>query len=70
MQADTEILIVEDSPTQAEKLRSLGLTWMDIQMLTPVTESLGGTYVTRPQFLDKLDAEHAKNPPERLTFSS
>lgn len=31
-----------------------GLTWMDIQMLTPVTESLGGHYCTRAEFLKRI----------------
>jgi leucyl/phenylalanyl-tRNA--protein transferase len=37
------------------KLYSLGHVWMDIQMLTPVTESLGGRYITREAFLSRLD---------------
>ncbi|NUM89337.1 MAG: leucyl/phenylalanyl-tRNA--protein transferase, partial [Bdellovibrionales bacterium] len=38
----------------ARKLRGLGMEWMDIQMVTPVTESLGGKYVPRREFLTKL----------------
>lgn len=53
----------------AAKLRSLGLLWMDIQMLTPVTELMGGHYVSRRDFLLRLREEHRKNPPMKLTFS-
>jgi leucyl/phenylalanyl-tRNA--protein transferase len=37
-----------------EKLRSCGLTWMDIQMITPVTEVLGGKYIDKKEFLQRL----------------
>lgn len=46
--------------TMAETLKAQGLTWMDTQMVTPVTESLGGRYLTRSEFLDRLDEVHAK----------
>jgi leucyl/phenylalanyl-tRNA--protein transferase len=52
----------------AEKLRELGLKWMDIQMLTPVTELLGGHYISRRDFLVRLRAEHAKGAPAKLTI--
>lgn len=35
-------------------LRSWGLEWMDIQMVTPVTESFGGKYIEREDYLQKL----------------
>jgi len=50
----------------AEALQAKGITWMDIQMLTPVTESLGGHYLTRSQFLDRLDLAHQGQPREKL----
>ena len=50
----------------ALKLKSLGLQWMDIQMLTPVTEALGGTYISRKEFLVRLQQVHAKQPPEKI----
>lgn len=50
----------------ALKLKTLGLQWMDIQMLTPVTEHLGGHYLTRRGFLQRLKDEHRKNPPMKL----
>jgi leucyl/phenylalanyl-tRNA--protein transferase len=50
----------------ALKLKSLGLQWMDIQMITPVTEQLGGHYISRRDFLLRLKQEHAKSPPLKL----
>lgn len=35
-------------------LKSWGCEWLDIQMVTPITESFGGKYVTREEFLQKL----------------
>jgi len=35
-------------------LKSKGLSWMDIQMLTPVTESLGGKYISGKEFFYRL----------------
>jgi len=49
-------------------LKAQGLAWMDIQMVTPVTASLGGRYLTRNEFLDRLDTVHATNPQAKLTF--
>lgn len=50
----------------ALKLKSLGLDWMDIQMVTPVTEHLGGHYISRRDFLVRLKEEHRKSPPLKL----
>jgi leucyl/phenylalanyl-tRNA---protein transferase len=47
-------------------LKTNGLEWMDIQMLTPVTEQLGGKYVNRPDFLKLLKARQAAHHPDRL----
>lgn len=38
-----------------EMLQANGLTWMDIQMVTPVTEALGGKYILRDEFLRRLE---------------
>lgn len=35
-------------------LKSQGLTWMDLQMVTDVSESFGGKYITREEFLDRI----------------
>lgn len=32
-----------------------GLTFLDIQMVTPTTEAIGGTYIPRAEFLKSLD---------------
>ncbi len=37
-----------------EHLQSIGHQWMDIQMVTPVTESFGGKYISRQSFLEKV----------------
>lgn len=42
-------------------LAERGLTWMDIQMLTPHMAVLGAHLVPRNEFLDKLDAARAVN---------
>lgn len=52
----------------ALKLKSLGLQWMDIQMLTPVTEQFGGHYITRRDFLLRLRQEHLKSPAQKISL--
>ncbi len=37
-----------------EHLQSLGHTWMDIQMVTSVSEVIGGKYISREDFLDRI----------------
>jgi leucyl/phenylalanyl-tRNA---protein transferase len=44
-----------------EHLENLGLEWMDVQMLTPLTQSFGGEYITRKEFLELIKKEHGKN---------
>jgi len=51
-----------------ESLKKNGLTWMDIQMLTPVTEAIGGSYLNRTEFLCLLDKTHLRKLPEKLVF--
>lgn len=36
-----------------EYLKKQGHTWMDIQMVTPVTEAFGGKYISREEFLKR-----------------
>lgn len=38
-----------------EKLQTQGLTWMDIQMVTPVTAALGGRYISKSEYLERLE---------------
>ena len=51
-----------------EKLKTFGLEWMDIQMVTPVLKALGGKYVTRDEFLQRLVQAKASGRPARLVF--
>lgn len=43
-----------------EHLRARGLRWMDIQVMTPHMAALGAREIPRDEFLDRLDAEHAR----------
>lgn len=61
----SKIALVE----MALRLKSLGLQWMDIQMLTPVTENLGGHYISRRDFLQRLREEHRKSPALKLALA-
>lgn len=45
-----------------DELKKAGLGWMDIQMVTPVSESVGGKYVPREQFLLRLKRAREKHP--------
>lgn len=40
------------------RLKSIGLEWMDIQMVTPVLESLGGKYISREEYSERLSESH------------
>jgi leucyl/phenylalanyl-tRNA--protein transferase len=51
-----------------EKLRVSGLEWMDTQMVTPVLESFGGKYITRDEFLLRIQTSHLS--PRALDLSS
>lgn len=44
-----------------QTLKSWGLEWMDIQMITPVTKSFGGKYLEREDFLQKLKRTQDEN---------
>jgi leucyl/phenylalanyl-tRNA--protein transferase len=37
-----------------EKLQAEGRTWIDIQMITPVTKSFGGKHITKEQYLKRI----------------
>jgi leucyl/phenylalanyl-tRNA--protein transferase len=41
-----------------KRLQGIGLEWMDIQMVTPVLESLGGKYISREEYKKRLDNIH------------
>ncbi len=43
-----------------QRLRSSGVNWIDTQMVTPVVEQLGGKYIERRVFLERLRESNAK----------
>lgn len=45
-----------------QRLRESGLSWIDTQMVTPVVEQLGGKYISREDFLERL-----QNAPTKAT---
>jgi leucyl/phenylalanyl-tRNA--protein transferase len=51
-----------------EFLRGQGLLWMDIQMVTPVLERLGGCYISRAEFLERLDLSKKVARPIKFSF--
>lgn len=48
-----------------EKLKENGLEWIDTQMVTPILESFGGKYISREEFLERVDIAH-RSAPSRL----
>lgn len=40
----------------AEFLSAAGLTWMDVQMVTPTIEQMGGRLISRREFLQRLES--------------
>lgn len=49
-----------------EMLKNHGLTWMDIQMVTPITEALGGKYISRQEFLNRLELSKLTAKPLKI----
>jgi leucyl/phenylalanyl-tRNA--protein transferase len=43
-----------------EHLRARGLSWLDIQVLTPHMEALGAKLIPREAFLERLAREQAR----------
>lgn len=41
-----------------DRLRDQGHQWIDVQMITPVVEAMGGKYITREEFLLRLNERH------------
>jgi leucyl/phenylalanyl-tRNA---protein transferase len=37
-----------------EYLKQMGMSWMDVQMVTPVSESFGAKYISRKEFLSRI----------------
>jgi leucyl/phenylalanyl-tRNA--protein transferase len=52
--------------TLVEFLRARGLLWMDIQMVTPALEAFGGKYISRGDFLQRL--EYSKPGAQAISF--
>lgn len=50
-----------------EALTKQGIGWMDIQMVTPVLESFGGKYISREDYLQRL--EEAQREPRELKLN-
>ncbi len=51
-----------------QHLQNRGLDWMDIQMVTPVTENLGGKYILREEFLKRVQKSQQKWQKQNLGF--
>lgn len=49
--------------TLIDSLKVSGVRWLDIQMVTPLTEQLGGVYISKSQFLKRLEVSKLA-PPE------
>ncbi len=43
-------------------LKNKGLQWLDTQMVTPLVEKLGGKYISRDEFLDRLKLAQKTSP--------
>jgi leucyl/phenylalanyl-tRNA--protein transferase len=43
-----------------DHLRARGLDWIDIETMTPHFKALGATLISRDDFLDRLEATHAR----------
>ncbi len=41
-----------------KELQAQGITWMDIQMVTPILKTFGGKYISREDFLERLETAH------------
>ncbi len=53
-----------------DALERRGLAFMDIQMVTPVTEQIGGGYAPRTAYLDLLERAGKMGFPDKLDLSS
>lgn len=52
-----------------ESLQGQGMQWMDIQMVTPYLESVGAQYISRVDFLKRLEESKKKAQPFRVSSS-
>jgi leucyl/phenylalanyl-tRNA--protein transferase len=44
-----------------DKLKGIGITWLDTQMVTPVVAALGGKEIPREEFLKRIETEKKFN---------
>ena len=51
-----------------DRLQSIGCTFMDIQMVTPVLKKLGAKYISKKQFLLLLDRTKRRKPSEKISL--
>ncbi|MFH1724524.1 MAG: leucyl/phenylalanyl-tRNA--protein transferase [Elusimicrobiota bacterium] len=51
-----------------EALERWGMSWIDIQMVTPVAGLLGAKYIPRDEYLDRLEETHRSGLPEKLVL--
>ncbi len=51
-----------------QHLEARGLKWMDIQMVSPVTENLGGKYISRDKFLNRIQTSQKKWQVQNFSF--
>ncbi len=49
-----------------EVLKASGIEWLDIQMITPLTEKLGGVYISKAEFLKRLEIAQKAPPAIKL----
>jgi len=49
-----------------EKLRVQGIKWLDIQMVTDQTKKFGGKYISKTEFLQRLDSARDEQKPLQL----
>jgi leucyl/phenylalanyl-tRNA---protein transferase len=43
-----------------QKLKALGIEWLDIQMVTDQTKKFGGKYIAKTEFLERLEKAQAR----------
>jgi leucyl/phenylalanyl-tRNA--protein transferase len=51
-----------------DSLQAHGITWMDIQVMTPHMKALGAKLISRDDFLDRLMRQHAQSRDLRSPF--
>ena len=47
-------------------LQSQGISWLDTQMVTPVVEAFGGKYISRTEFIQRLESVQWEKPRTKI----